>query len=217
MQHLVSHAEGVGKGGALIGDTEQVLVRNDDQGVDIALQLGDAGIGQTHAVTTFEGEGLGHDTDRQDPAIAGAFGDHGGRAGSGAAAHAGGDEDHVGTIQVPVDFLGGFLGGIHADLGVGARSEPLGDGLTQLDAAVGLGERQMLGIGVGDHEFDAFKAGVDHVVDRIPAGTADTEDDDPRLEIRGLRTHQRERHSFPTLSDPCPCSPMRNPAVSHWL
>ncbi|MNQ98645.1 hypothetical protein D3C85_1143490 [compost metagenome] len=203
MQHLVGHAEGVGEGRALVGDAEQVLVRNDDQGVDVALQLGDAGVRQTHAVTAFEGEGLGHDADGQDAPVAGALGDDGGRAGAGAAAHAAGDEDHVRAVQVRVDFVSALLGGVHADFGVGAGAEALGDGLAQLDATVGLGEAQMLSVGVGDDELDPFKAGVDHIVHGVPARAADAEDDDPGLQFRVLRLHQRERHDCCSeLSDP---------------
>ena len=170
-----------------------------------------------HPVPSFEGEGLGHDADRQNAAVPGAFGDDRRGTRSGAATHAGGDEDHMGPFEVPVDFVGRLLGGIHADLGMGPGTQPLGDGLAQLDPAIGLGERQMLRVCVGDNKFDAFETGIDHVVDRIPAGSADSENNDPRLEIRGLRTHQRERHFYSDLIRPCPCRPMRNPAVSHWL
>ena len=73
----------------------------------------------------------------------------------------------------------------------------------QLDAAIGLGERQVLRVGVGDDELDPFEAGVDHVVDGVAAGAADAEDDDAGLQFRVLRTHQRERHivirPYPTL------------------
>jgi hypothetical protein len=41
-EHLIGHAEGVGEGRLLVGDAEQVLVRDDDQRVDEALQLLDA-------------------------------------------------------------------------------------------------------------------------------------------------------------------------------
>ena len=49
IEHLVGHREGVGEGGLLVGDAEQVLVRDDDQRVDGLLQLGDAGFGDAHA------------------------------------------------------------------------------------------------------------------------------------------------------------------------
>jgi len=83
---------------------------------------------------------------------------------------------------------------------MGAGAQALGDGLAQLDATVGLGEGQVLGVGIGDDELDPFKASVDHVVDSVAARAADAEDDDPGLQFRGLRPHQRERHSIPTFS-----------------
>jgi hypothetical protein len=46
IEHLVGHREGVGEGRLVVGDAEQVLVRNDDQRVDALLQLLDAGFGQ---------------------------------------------------------------------------------------------------------------------------------------------------------------------------
>ena len=36
-QHVVSHGEGIGKGGLLVGDAEQILVRDDEQRIDVFL------------------------------------------------------------------------------------------------------------------------------------------------------------------------------------
>ena len=74
MQHLVGHLEGVGEGRALVGDAEQVLVRDDDQRIDELLQLLDAGLGDAHAVAALEVEGLGHHADGQDALLAGGRG-----------------------------------------------------------------------------------------------------------------------------------------------
>ncbi len=123
MQHLVGHAEGLGEGGLLVGDAEQVLVGDDDQGVDVALQLADAGVGQAHAVAALEHEGLGDHADGQDAALARRLGDDRRAAGAGAAAHAGGDEHHVGAVEVLVDLRDRFLGGAHwptSGMGAGA-------------------------------------------------------------------------------------------------
>ena len=50
------------------------------------------------------------------PRFAGRPGDDGGRAGSGAAAHAGGDEDHVDAFQGGEDLVHRLFGGGAADL-----------------------------------------------------------------------------------------------------
>ncbi len=69
MQHVVGHLEGLGEGRALIGDPEQILVRDDEQRVDEFLQLLDAGFGEAHAVRAFEVERLGDHADRQDAVL----------------------------------------------------------------------------------------------------------------------------------------------------
>ena len=70
-RHLVSHREGIGEVVFLVGDPEQVLVRNNDQRVDIAFQVLDAGVGDPHAVRAFKLERLGDNGDRQDAAFFG--------------------------------------------------------------------------------------------------------------------------------------------------
>src|SRR6185295_10343514 len=94
-------------------------------------------------------------------------------AGAGAAAHAGGDEHHVGTGQVAADLIDVLLGGGAADLRFGAGTEPLGAEL-QLDRGAVVGQR--LGVGVGDHELDTAQRGRDHGVHRVTAATAHADD-----------------------------------------
>ena len=40
IEHLIGHREGVGEGGLLVGDPEQVLVRDDQERIDHLVQLG---------------------------------------------------------------------------------------------------------------------------------------------------------------------------------
>ncbi len=194
MQHLVSHAEGFGKGRPLVGDAEQVLIRNNDQRIDIALQFRDAGFGQAHTMAAFEGERLGNDADGQDAAFAGTLGDDRCRAGAGAAAHASGDEDHVRTFEVLGNFGRGLLGGGHADFGMRAGPQAHGDAHAQLDALIGTRELQLLCIGIGDDELDALEAGLDHVVDSVAPGPTDTEHDNARLQLHRARRRKTNSH-----------------------
>ena len=127
-----------------------------------------------HPVLALEVEGLGDDADRQDALLAGGAGDHRCGAGAGAAAHAGGDEHHVGAADLLDDLLQGFFGGDAADVRPRAGAEALGDGDAELDAAFGAGLRQRLRVGVGDDELDALQRRADHVVDGIAAGAADS-------------------------------------------
>ena len=186
VQHVVGHLEGVGEGRLLVGDLEQVLVGNDDQRVDHLLQLGDALLGRLHAAAALEVERLGDDADGEDALLARRRGDHGRRTGAGAAAHAGGDEHHVGAVEQLQDLGQRFLGGLAADLGPRARAQALGDGDAELDAPVGERLAERLRVGVGDDELHAFQRGADHVVDGVSARATDTDDGDTRLNLRLL-------------------------------
>ena len=59
------------------------------------------------------------------------------RAGTGAAAHAGGDEHHVGAFQLFFDFFRSFFRRFAADFGTGAGTEPAGGFHAELDFAAG--------------------------------------------------------------------------------
>jgi len=109
----------------------------------------------------------------------------------------------VGAVEVLADLRGGFFGGRHPDFGMGAGAEALGDLDAELDTLVGLGEGELLGVGVGDDELDAFEARLDHVVDSITTGAADAEDDDPRLKLLRFRCENLERHREPRVLPPC--------------
>ena len=85
-------------------------------------------------------EGLGDHAHRQDAAFTRALGDDRRGAGAGAAAHAGGDEDHVGAVEVLADLRDRLLGRAHADFWVRAGAEALRHLHAELDTAVGLGE-----------------------------------------------------------------------------
>ncbi len=129
----------------LVGDPEQVLVRDHDQRVDALLQFLYALLGHPHAPLAFEVEGLRHDTDGEDAHVAGCLGDDRRRARARAAAHSGGDEGHVRAAEMVVDLVDRLFGGRPADLGLRARAQAFGDGDFHLDDALGRCRSQRLG------------------------------------------------------------------------
>src|SRR5437588_3418 len=99
-QDVVGLAERVEDRGAALDDREQLLVGDDDQGVDDLAQPGHAVLGLARAVGALELERLGDHADGQRAdLVLGDLGDDGRGARAGAAALAGGDEDHVGALE----------------------------------------------------------------------------------------------------------------------
>ena len=175
LQHIVGDAEGVGEGDLLVGDVFQPVVGNDDQRIDLAAEIGDALLSLTHPVRALELEGFGDNADREDTGLVSQIGHDGSRAGAGAAAHTGGDKDHVRAFQCLGNGSPGLLGGLLANLGLGACAHAAGQLLADLDLVLADGFIQILLIGVDHDEVHAAYTGIDHAVDNIVAGAADTD------------------------------------------
>ncbi len=204
---------------------KQVLVRDDDQRIDEVLELGDAGFGDAHAPRALEQERLGDDADGEDSELLGDARDHGRRAGTRTAAHAGGDEDHVRARDLGADLLDGLFGRRLADLRPRACSESFGQRDAELQLVLSAGRRESLGVRVGDDEVDTHETRRDHVVDRVAAGATDTNDRELRLQVRetwqlrpdghpvlALPEARASRTTSPIPLEPRPASPPRSPA-----
>ena len=113
-----------------------------------------------HAALAFEGEGPGDDGDGERAHFAGERSDDRRGAGAGAAAEAGGDEDHVRAFEGFDDLVGVFERGAAADVGIGAGAEAGGELDAELELDGSLRELERLHVGVGGDELDAFDAGL---------------------------------------------------------
>jgi hypothetical protein len=162
---------------------------NDDERIDDLLQRLDPLVGLAHALGAFELEGFRDDADGQHAKLARGLRDDRRGPGAGAAAHPGGDEGHVRAGEVIDDLLDRFLGGAGAHGGPRACAEPLGHARAHLDAAMRLGLRERLRVGVRHDELAALKALGNHVVDGIAAGPAHAEHGDARFEVLPLLGH----------------------------
>ena len=185
--------------GLLVGDPEQVLVRDDQEGVHFLQQFRDAGFGITHATLALELERFGDDTDGENAELARGPGDNGGCASAGAAAHAGGNEHHVCAGQLIADRVDGLFRRRAPHIRLRAGAKAAGHLRAHLDDALGLRTGERLGIGIGDDEVDAFEPGLDHVVDGIAAGAADPTHDDARLQLANTGDVS---HCCPTIAPP---------------
>ena len=175
-QDVVGLAEGVDDADVAVGQREQPVVRDDDEGVDLGAQVVDAGVGLRLATPALEAERTGDDADGQRTERARDAGHDGGATGAGATALAGGDEDHVGALEDLLDLLEVVLGGLLADLGVGARAEAAGQLAADVELDVGVAHEQRLRVGVDGDELHALEADLDHAVHGVDAAAADADD-----------------------------------------
>ena len=184
-QHLVGLLEGVEDRHVAVADRQQPVVRDHDEGVDLLAEAGDALLGLVGATAALEGERPGDDADGQGAERAGDAGDDRRATGAGATALAGGHEDHVGALEHLLDLLGVVVGGLAADLGVGARAESAGELTADVELDVGVAHQQGLGVGVDGDELDALEADLDHPVDGVDSTSTDTHDlDDGQVVLR---------------------------------
>ena len=129
----------------------------------------------------LELERLGDDADgERADLLLGDLSDHRRGAGSGAAALAGGDEDHVGALERLLDVVAALGRGAGADLGLAAGAEAAGQLLADRELDVGFAGAQRLGIRVDGEELDALEPGIDHPGYRVGAAAACADDLDHR-------------------------------------
>ena len=192
-QHVVGDLKGVGEGHLLLRGVLEPVVGDDDQGIHLAPQVLDALLRLHHPAAPLEGEGLRHHTHGQDALLLGGLGYDGGRAGAGAAAHAGGDEDHVRVLQGLGDLTAALLRALAAHLGVRPGPLAVGQLLPDLDLILRAGHVESLLVRVDHHKVNARDARADHAVDHVASAAAHADDLDPRHVIG--RGYQFKCHS----------------------
>ena len=181
MQHVVGAFQHVAELRLFGRDGEEPVIGDRDQAVHVFPQFSDPLLGGPGALGSFKEERLGHDAHGQRAHLAGGLRHDGGRAGAGAAAHARGHKDHIGVPDGVLDRADAFLSGIAAHVGIGARAEPFGQLLADLELDFSLGAEQGLGVRIGADEGDPFQACHDHVLHGVAAAASDADD----LDIRG--------------------------------
>ena len=176
LQHRVGHAERIAERRAALDGREEPLVRNRDQRVDDVAERLEPGLGLHHAPPAFEVKRLRDDRDRQDPELLRKGGDDGRRAGAGAAAEAGRDEDHVGAGEQLLDLVRILLRGVTPDVRVRAGAESLGERHAELEPHGHRGIAQRLEIRVGDDELDPGGRRLHHAIEGVAAAAAEADD-----------------------------------------
>ena len=118
------------------------------------------------------GEGLGNYRHGQSAELFSDFSHHRCGAGTCAAAHTCCNKHHVRAAQSIFNPIARFFRQLPADRGLHAGTQT---GFTDLNHVVRTGLCECLSIGVGDDEFNAGHASIDHVLNRIAASATDAD------------------------------------------
>src|SRR2546428_10419502 len=109
-EYVVGHPEGILERRLGAGDLREPVVRDDDQGVDLAAQSLDPLFGGVIADAALESERPRHHADGESARLLRHLGDDGRRTGACTAAHARGAEYHVGFLNPPGELGAALVG-----------------------------------------------------------------------------------------------------------
>ena len=177
-QDIVRDLKGVGQGDFLIRGIFQPVVRDDQQRIDLAEQLFDAGLGLIHSPLAFEFEGLGYDTDGEHAGVSGDICNGRRGTGSGSAAHTGRDKHHIGIFKRSRNGIPAFLRSASAYRRIRSGTLSAGNLFPDLNLLVGIRDGKRLFVGVDSDELDTLGAVLHHAVHNVVARSAYTYDFD---------------------------------------
>ena len=142
------------------------------------LQIRNAGLRIACTRHPFIGKRPRHNRNGECAELACTLRDNGSCARPRAATHAGSDKDHVCTAQCLHNLLTALRRSRLPDLGTCARSEPARTLFTDLNAHCSLRLQKCLCICIDCNKLDPLQAGVDHIIYRVTAAAAHTDNDD---------------------------------------
>ena len=175
MQDIICDFKCVFEADLLIRYILQALVRNNDQGVNIFLELINACVCLFHALLAFKTKRSGNNADSQNAHFPCDLCDNRCTAGTRAAAHACGDKYHVSTFQCLVDILAALFCSLAADLRTGACALSLGQLGANLNLYRSFRTIQRLLIGIDCNKLNTLQTAGDHSIHRVIAAAANTD------------------------------------------
>ena len=154
---VLEHVIGVGKclvlRDVVTEHFEQFLIEHHDQRIDIGFKLGQAGIRIAHAPAAFKLKGLGDDAHCEDAHLARQARNHRRRAGPGATAHAGRNEEHVRAFYRGADVVNCQFCSFATAFRFTASAKTAA---AKLNRAVRRAAAQGLRVGIGANKFNAL-------------------------------------------------------------
>jgi hypothetical protein len=174
-EHVIGHLESAVHAGLLVAEVEQLVVRDDNQGIDFIEKQVYAGFRYFCSIRTFECEGFCNYRDCESAALFGylRYDMSGTRAG--AAAHTAGDEYHIGAGNYLFDIIAAFLGCFRADSVVAADTQSSGQPFSKLNPDRCFGKSHCLGIRIHCNELYALNFFLDHTGNGIASAAPEAD------------------------------------------
>jgi len=168
-EYVIDPPKTLKKGRASVGQAEQPVVGDGNEGIDHPLEGLEAFFGVAQPDLAFNQERLGDDRYGECSQFLADLGRDGGTTGPRTAPQACGNEHHIAAVNRFPDLLQVFLGRLGAGFRVATRPQTLGEIHSQLNLHWRQTSFQSLEIGIGRDELDAVEPRADHVIDGITA------------------------------------------------
>ena len=172
-QHFVRLGKSLCDSLFLLIERTEPVVGDNDKAVNVLGELCNALLSLDHSSPALKLKGLGNDADGKAAHVFGDLSDNGSCACAGAAAHACGDEYHIGALESVGDGISALLGGLSADLRLAACALTVSRFLAYLDLMGRLGVNKHLLVRVNGDKLSTENTRGDHPVDGVSAAAAD--------------------------------------------
>ncbi len=177
-QHLIGEVVGLNNGEIFLGDLQQAIIGDNNEGIHRLAQFRDTHGGVIGTLGTFKFKGTGHDADSQRSQIPSHLGNHGGGTGAGPSAFTSSDEHHIRAFEGALDNFHVFFRGALTHRRIRTRSQALRNLATNIEFGFRFGFHQGLPVGVNGNKFHTGKSVLNHAVNSVDTAPADPDDFD---------------------------------------
>ena len=174
LKNLICFLQCIRHRGTAVYDLKKFIIRDNNQSIDSCFQFFDTIERVAHTGLCLETERLCDNADRQDAHIFCDTCNNRSCTCTGTAAHTCGNEYHICTLESLCQLFLAFLSCFLTDLRLCACTKSLGQLLTNLHSCGRLAELQCLLICIDTDKFYTGNIFIDHAVDSVVTGSADT-------------------------------------------
>lgn len=167
IEKMIRNRKRVGKSGIVVGDEEKVMVRNEDESIEIIMKLLNEKIGSFNEEGELKVERIGKKEEGEDEELEGREWKERRRESEGEEENEWGKKENMSKVKVIEDLVDELLRGRKKKLRMRKGEEELSKGREKMDDEVGIRNGKRMRVGVGKKEIKEEKEGIDNVVERI--------------------------------------------------